>query len=169
LFEARIQRSLDVGVCQKVEENSVNDLILEVVKTYTALAKEKKINLVSNLNEKLPSIKFDKDRIFQVLSNLVFNALKFTDKGSITISASENKDYQIVSVKDTGIGIEKEDMEKIFKSFVQIKSGTTKNNNGTGLGLTISKKIIEDHKGLFSVSSEKGFGSTFSIKIPKKL
>ncbi len=112
----------------------------------------------------------DESRIIQILLNLVSNAVKFTERGEIKISSEENNDpgnYISFSVADTGIGIKKEDTERIFESFEQADGSATRNYGGTGLGLAITKKLVELHGGKISVKTRHGKGSTFTITLPK--
>ncbi|WP_302138437.1 HAMP domain-containing sensor histidine kinase, partial [uncultured Parabacteroides sp.] len=111
-----------------------------------------------------PSIrlKTDPQRIMQVVSNFVNNAIKFTEKGSITISYKQEGKNLRVSVQDTGIGISEKDRMRIFERFIKINEF----KQGTGLGLTISKTIIESLNGTIGVDSVKGSGSTFWFTLP---
>jgi PAS domain S-box-containing protein len=146
-------------------KRSINELVKGIKKEMSPLAGERGLTLSVKLAKGLPSVKFDKDRITQVLMNLLNNAIKFTDKGGISIITGKEKNSVRVSVKDTGIGIRKEDTGRIFDGFVQIWSGKGR-PKGTGLGLVVSKKIIEQHGGRIRVESGYGKGSTFSFTIP---
>jgi signal transduction histidine kinase len=108
----------------------------------------------------------DRHRLSQVLKNLLVNALKFTDEGSISISAKQKKNHIHIEVKDTGIGISKDEVNKVFNKFYQAYTGDDRKNEGTGLGLFICREIVQKHKGEIWVESEIGKGSTFYIKIP---
>jgi CheY-like chemotaxis protein/anti-sigma regulatory factor (Ser/Thr protein kinase) len=149
-----------------MQENDINELIKEVYSTMALLADNKKIDLVLNLEEGLPRLKFDRDRIIQVLTNLVSNAFKFTVKGSIVISSSHKDGAIQVSVKDSGPGIKEEDMDKLFQPFRQLEKITERKTGGTGLGLAISKEIVERHKGKIGVESELGKSTTFWFNLP---
>ncbi len=106
----------------------------------------------------------DRDRIVQVLSNLIGNALKFTSDGGKIIIKTESTDQEIIiSVSDTGPGIPVEKTQKIFEKFAQLGS---KDRNGLGLGLHISKMLVESHGGKLWVESQFGYGSTFFVSIP---
>ncbi|MBX2807999.1 MAG: hybrid sensor histidine kinase/response regulator [Cellvibrionaceae bacterium] len=129
----------------------------------------KKDNDVAIINETpkgLPTIHIDKARIQQAITNLVNNALKFTERGTVTINAEKSAESIRLSVSDTGTGIAKEDVRHIFTMFSQVESNKHLSPEGLGLGLTISKKIIEGHGGNISVSSTLGEGSTFTLNIP---
>ena len=112
----------------------------------------------------LPSIrlKTDPQRIMQVVSNFVNNAIKFTEEGSITISYKKEGNNLRVSVQDTGIGISEKNRSRIFERFIKINEF----KQGTGLGLTISKTIIENLQGTIGVDSVQGSGSTFWFTLP---
>jgi hypothetical protein len=100
------------------------------------------------------------------LLNLLSNAVKFTEKGYIMTECSREGDSVLVRVKDTGIGIAKENQEELFKPFTQIETGLTRQYEGTGLGLSISKKLVDLMGGTIRVESEPGTGSIFSFTIP---
>ncbi|OYT42133.1 MAG: hypothetical protein B6U86_00895 [Candidatus Altiarchaeales archaeon ex4484_43] len=117
---------------------------------------------------RLPSIQGDKNRLMQVLTDLIDNAIKFTEKGGIVIEARREKDNILVKVKDTGIGISKENINKLFTKFYQVDSSLSRRYGGTGLGLAICKKIVEAHGGKIWVDSELGKGSTFQFTLPVK-
>lgn len=149
-----------------MQKNDINEITKETKKTMQSLAQNKGIEIILQLSQSLPLLKFDKDKIIQVLSNIVNNAIKFTEKGSITIATKQVDDYVTVSVKDTGSGIKKEDIAKLFQKFTQLEKGLARKTGGTGLGLAISKEIIERHKGKIWVESEYGEGSVFYFTIP---
>lgn len=134
---------------------------------------EKKLPMVTSLSPDMPlKLIGDEYRIRQIMLNLLSNAVKFTDRGSITVTAFSEPmnidSHQLItiSVTDTGVGIEEHKLRKIFNEFSQADASTTRRFGGTGLGLTISKAIIEKMGGSISVESELGQGSTFVIKFP---
>jgi PAS domain S-box-containing protein len=151
-----------------IRENDINEAVQEVNKAMSLLAKEKGLDLVIDADDSIPKIRFDKDRIIGVLTNLVSNAVKYTEKGNITISTKQEDNTVHVIVQDTGMGIKAEDMEKLFCAFEQLDSTRDKKKGGTGLGLAISKEIILAHKGQIWAESEAGKGSVFHFTIPKK-
>jgi signal transduction histidine kinase len=116
--------------------------------------------------DNLPTGHGDERRLGQVLLNLVGNAIKFTEAGEVTITASADDDWFTVSVHDTGVGIPAADQAKIFQEFQQADTSSTRQNGGTGLGLSIAKRIIEVHSGTIKVDSKLGEGSTFTFTIP---
>jgi PAS domain S-box-containing protein len=149
-----------------IKENSINEIIEEVASIMIPVAKEKALGIVLNLDKDLPKIKCDSDKIVQVFTNLISNAIKFTDKGSVTISSEKQDNAIEIRIKDTGIGIRKEDLPRLFRAFEQLEKGGDRKTGSTGLGLVISKDIIEKHKGKIWVESEFGKGSQFHILLP---
>jgi signal transduction histidine kinase len=143
--------------------------INEVITDLQPLAKEKNIALkvILSPKNKRQVIKADPKRLSQVISNLVKNAIKFTDKGSITIKVVIKDNFLNLSVTDTGDGIAKEDLTKIFEKFYQAQQAATRKTKGTGLGLAITKKIVEAHGGTIKAQSAgRGKGTTITLKIP---
>ncbi|MDR1947068.1 MAG: response regulator [Desulfovibrio sp.] len=130
------------------------------------LIKGKELALVNAIDESLPAINADENRIQQILYNLIGNAVKFTEKGSIRVSAEVVGDQVAVSVADTGIGIPEDKFDRIFESFEQADGSTAREYGGTGLGLSISKKIVELHGGMIRVASKFGEGSKFTFTMP---
>ncbi len=151
----------------RYEDVMLDELIEEVANSITPLATKKsiKFNIIRDTNTHI-IINTDRGKVIQVLINLLGNAVKFTDKGGVTfrIFSSDNKlDFEIM---DTGIGITEEDRKLIFEEFRQIDGSTTRKYGGTGLGLTISRKITELLGGNLSVNSQLGKGSTFHFTVP---
>ncbi len=149
-----------------MQDNNANEVTKEVYETMLVVAKEKGINLVLEIDSSLPRVNFDKDKINQVLSNLVNNAIKFTKQGNITIKTDKGENIIKVSVSDTGYGIKKEDLPKLFHEFKQLETRGAEKTRGTGLGLAISKEIITRHNGEIWAESEVGKGSTFFFTLP---
>ena len=149
----------------------LNLLLGDVVQAFDSLATQKGIRLLTEINiGEGNHLIGDQVRVKQVLLNLVGNALKFTEKGSVTLKVSlvnktllDNTVY--FEVKDTGIGIPEESFPKIFKRFSQADSGTSRKFGGTGLGLSISKQLVELMNGSIGFSSEEGVGSTFWFRM----
>ncbi len=153
------------------DDVNVEELIQSVIPTATGLLKDKPISLKQNIQPKIPIIRADAMRLRQVMINLLSNATKFTDKGSITISATietklNGQPDVVISVIDTGAGIAPEDMNKLFLPFSQVDASPTRKTGGTGLGLSISRRLVELHGGKIDVKSELGKGSTFFFTIP---
>lgn len=147
------------------DDVAVDDVIKEVSATGRALLDEKPVQFVTEVGETLPHIRGDHQRIRQILLNIVSNACKFTDAGSITIRAKQDQDDIIISVADTGHGIAKEDQEIVFEAFKQTDDGL-RQGGGTGLGMPITKNLVEAHGGTILLESEPGKGSTFHIRLP---
>ncbi|OQA57220.1 MAG: Sensor histidine kinase YycG [Candidatus Omnitrophica bacterium ADurb.Bin277] len=158
---------LEAGVIEfRVSKASIEKVIEDVVESMEPLAKEKHLRFEKKIPQELPEIEMDRDKITQVITNLLQNAIKFTPEGSITIRAAL-EDHQVrVAVQDTGMGIRQKDIPKIFRKFGQLEAAKTVAPGGTGLGLAISKKIIEAHHGKIEVKSEYKKGSTFSFTLP---
>ena len=153
------------------DEVNLTELVSSVMSTTTGLVKDKLITLHRNLPEDLPTVRADAMRIRQVLLNLLSNAAKFTDEGSITVQASV-KDSPTghpeitISVMDTGPGIAIEDQKKLFQPFSQVDASPTRKSGGSGLGLSISNHLIQMHGGRIGVESAPGKGSTFFFTLP---
>ena len=147
---------------------SLSGLVREVVEGLRPVAAEKVIALEATIREQSILVWADRDKINQVLTNLIGNAIKFTPvQGRVTVSASRNGDESVqVSVSDTGPGVPAEEREKIFAKFYRVAETNGENSKGTGLGLAISKALVELHGGKIWVESEAGRGSTFSFTLP---
>jgi signal transduction histidine kinase len=157
----------EMGLVQ--EPLSVVDAFEEVISASSSLVKDKPVQIIIGADESLPPIYADRLRFNQIMLNLVSNAVKFTDEGSVTIKAEvkdEIPDKMLISVIDTGIGISAEKMETVFDRFQQADSSTTRKYGGTGLGLPICKELVEMHGGELGLTSEEGQGSTFYFTVP---
>jgi signal transduction histidine kinase len=142
-------------------------LVGELNEQMEPLAREKEIKLEEDVPEDLPELRADRAKLRRVLVNLVSNALKFTPKGGrVMLGASREGGFVRVSVADTGVGIQREDLHDIFDKYAQARSRATRSEKGTGLGLYITRQLVELHGGKISVRSEVGKGSTFSFTIP---
>ena len=145
------------------------EIIDEVAKSIQTVYKQKNIDLNINVDEKLNTkIVGDPFRLKQILSNIIGNAYKFTEEGFIRISAylHEEKDFFVITIEDSGIGIEKENQKLVFEEFAQANESIEKQYGGTGLGLSICQKIISILGGNLNLESTFGKGSTFKIKLP---
>jgi PAS domain S-box-containing protein len=151
-----------------MQDGSINNVIETVYNTMAKTVKKNGVDFRLTLDNALPRVTFDNDKIIQVLTNLVSNAMKFTEKGSITISTRRIENAIRVSIIDTGCGIRQEDMSKLFQQFQQLASGSNRKTGGTGLGLAISKDIVEKHGGRIWVESEFGKGASFNFLLPVK-
>jgi PAS domain S-box-containing protein len=142
------------------------ELLTEIAEDMRPAITNKKLEFRFNVPTTLPHIIGDKIRLSQVLKNLIGNALKFTDYGFIAINAEKKDNQLLITVEDTGIGISKDELKKIFTKFYQAYTGEDRNNQGTGLGLFISKEIIKKHNGTIWAESDIGKGSRFIIQLP---
>ncbi len=152
----------------KSEPVVVTEVIERAAAATSSLFATKGLALVKDVPADLPSTRGDRDRLIQVVINLISNAVKFTDKGSVTCRARQAapRGQIVVSVMDTGLGIAPDDQRKVFERFVQVGDTLTDKPRGTGLGLPICREIVEHHGGRIWVESELGRGSTFSFTLP---
>jgi two-component system phosphate regulon sensor histidine kinase PhoR len=147
------------------EPLNINQLVDEVIAQLSPQAERQKIAISQDFTADLPSVPADKDRVRQVIANLAHNAIKFTPaEGRITITVRALEDSLVVDIADTGIGISKEDLPRVFERFY--KGDKARAGEGTGMGLAIAKHVIEAHGGSIWVQSEEGKGSTFSFSLP---
>ena len=149
----------------------IKSLMDDIIKIHDVLAKQKGLELNYNLSEDIPRyVMGDADRLRQILNNLIGNAIKFTDKGAVTVSVQKNRsdNHTVVLefvVADTGIGISPEKIGLLFRRFSQVDSSVTRRHSGTGLGLAICKQLSELMGGTIHAKSEPGRGSTFILEI----
>ena len=153
------------------EEVHIGELVTSVMSTAKGLVKEKSIQLLQKIPEDMPAVRGDTMRVRQVLLNLISNASKFTDDGSITVEtlvqkAPDGKLEALINVTDTGPGISPEDQEKLFKAFSQVDGSATRKSGGSGLGLSICANLVQLHGGHIGVHSQVGHGSTFWFTLP---
>jgi PAS domain S-box-containing protein len=169
-----IQQILDVAKLSsgkiKLDSQHVNlsELVnKQTIGTLVEVVKKKNLYFKWNIDPSIPEVQADPNRLLQVFVNLINNATKFTESGGITIDMTRKGRSVRIGVTDTGIGISKEDKNKLFKKFYQLKHGLTMQEGaGTGLGLTIAKEIVHLHGGKIGVISEIGKGSTFWFTLP---
>lgn len=149
---------------------SLKELIEDIVEGAKIEAKNKKIVLKTKLASKLPMAEIDVDMIRQVLLNIIDNAIKYTEKGSIEIKlSSPSEDIALIEIKDSGMGLGQDDIDNLFHSFFRGQAGKKLHPAGTGLGLYIAQKFIYQHKGRLWVESPgPGKGSSFFIELPFK-
>jgi len=148
----------------------LGEVLRDAVDATRQIVQEQRITLRLDLPDQVPLIQGDRDRLVQVIVNLISNAVKFCriDAGLIDIRLKEIDEHLQVDVADNGIGIRDEDQKKVFEEFRQLKTDAGGRPRGTGLGLPITKRIIEFHGGRIWVSSRRGEGSTFSFILPKE-
>jgi signal transduction histidine kinase len=141
--------------------------IEKMVKIVSPLAEKKGIDLIVDLPEGMETVTTDQRRMEQIILNLLNNALKFTEKGHVRIACRPDHDHYLLSVADTGIGIQVEELVGLFQPFHQIDTGLSRKHEGTGLGLSICKKLLDIMGGSIDVESQWGQGSTFTIRFPQ--
>lgn len=191
LNEAQLQNISIINKCGKDLQNLINDvldiskldskqveikkesldlkaLLFEIYEKFYIRAKSKNLEFIFDANDAFEDIISDKEKINQIIYNLLTNALKFTDNGKIILSMRNEKNFIKVEVVDNGIGIAKENIETIFERFKQLDSSRSRKYGGTGLGLSICKELCGLLEITIKVKSELGQGSTFMLYIPKK-
>ncbi|MFH1800711.1 MAG: PAS domain S-box protein [Candidatus Omnitrophota bacterium] len=147
-------------------QNDLHEVMEEIRQSMSVLVKGKGLDLKVEMEKGLPKIKFDRDKLVQVITNLVNNAIRHTQNGDITLAVQKEKDVVHVRVQDTGEGILPEDLPKLFQPFEQVGGLMNRQKGGTGLGLAISKKIILAHHGKIWAESTVGKGSSFHFTLP---
>ncbi|NES24168.1 MAG: response regulator [Symploca sp. SIO3E6] len=150
----------------KMEPLKVEEVIDHAIAATSALFQNKGLRLKQDLEPGLPEVIGDRNRLIQVLINLISNAVKFTPQGSVTCKLSKTEHHITISIIDTGIGIAPENRSKVFDKFRQLGDTLTDRPTGTGLGLPICKQIVEHHGGQIWVESELSTGSNFSFTLP---
>ncbi|UPW16990.1 PAS domain S-box protein [Agarivorans sp. TSD2052] len=147
---------------------SASETLNSIVKLFSTSAQQKALQFELHIDDDiLPEYFGEPLRFRQIVFNLMGNAIKFTQEGGVTLALSSTHPYGIeLLVKDTGIGIEKEDKERLFEEFFQVESGVSKRYSGTGLGLAITRQLVEKMGGEIHVDSEVGRGTTFTVKFP---
>jgi signal transduction histidine kinase len=154
-------------VSLKLGDVDVGQLVGDVAKAQRPLVQGKGVEIKIDIESPSPHARADERRLRQVVTNIISNAVKFTDKGSIEISARKEAERVVVSVKDTGPGIAEEQLPKLFSEFVQLGS-LKQRARGTGLGLAICKRLVEAHGGQVTAQSKPGEGSTFCVILPTR-
>jgi len=149
------------------ENVSINAAITNVISLVEAKAKEKKITIHNNVRENFPMIRADKDKLTQIFVNILDNAVKFTpESGRITIAAKEADAYTAVSISDTGIGVPRDEIQRLGERFYRVDRSRSRDLGGTGLGLSIVKHLMIAHGGRMEIESELGRGTTVSLLFP---
>ncbi|RJP64965.1 MAG: PAS domain S-box protein [Ignavibacteriales bacterium] len=158
------------GLEMNPEDIEITKYIPDLVKVFQKAAEQKNIELILTPSTELLHCKLDKVLLDSIINNLMNNAIKYTQKGSITVSVEKSsepdKNTAEIQIADTGIGISKDNLAIIFEPFRQVSEGLNRRFEGTGLGLTLVKKYVEQMNGSISVKSEPGAGSTFTITFP---
>ncbi|GAB1421548.1 hypothetical protein MASR2M15_17190 [Anaerolineales bacterium] len=166
---------IDAGEMQLfLQEMELEPILEDAVDSGYALmekieGKAEAVQLITNIPDNLPKIVADSRRVRQILNNLISNAIKFTEAGSVSLKVSYDETHVIMQVSDTGMGIAEEDMANLFEAFERSKSVKAKAIEGTGLGLPITNFLINLHRGTLQVESKINEGTSFTVKIPIKL
>lgn len=146
------------------------DLIRGIVASVSPMAEKKRIQLSFTNGESLPNVACDKEKIEKVLLNLIFNSLKFTEPGGkVVVSCGRDNGQVFVKVADTGIGIPKEHLGRIFERFSQVDASASRQHEGTGIGLALVKELVELHQGQVKAESEPGRGTVMTVTLPMNL
>ena len=154
---------------QYKEPLTLQEVIYRVVELMKIEAEAKKIDLRFSVSTEIPLVNADRNSMEGIFTNLISNAIKYTPEGeSVSVTLSEENAFVKAIVSDTGIGIKKEDLPRIFDKFYRVKSSETRQIVGTGLGLSIVKSIVDAHLGSITVESEVGKGTTFTVLLPKE-
>ena len=156
------------GTEWEISRIDFREVIKDAILATSRLIQDKKVKIESSLPDSFPLIDGDKDRLIQVMVNLISNSIKFcdSDRGVISVVLKAKSGHLKVDVKDNGIGISRKDQKIIFQEFQQVKDTTTGRPPGSGLGLSITKRIIDFHKGKIRVKSKPNKGSIFSFELP---
>jgi two-component system phosphate regulon sensor histidine kinase PhoR len=150
----------------EVEEVDVAALVKDIMKIFEQKLKDKRLEVEVKVEEKIPSVKGDPFKLEQMFINLIDNAVKYTEKGKITIAVERKEDRIAIEVKDTGIGIPREHISRVFERFYVVDKSRSKRLGGTGLGLSIVKHIALLHGGEVAVESDPGKGTSFTVLLP---
>ncbi len=146
----------------------VSEMLEEVADRFSFQLQQRKIQIMIHVEQGVTSLLLDRDKIDQVLDNLVSNAIKYTgDEGAIRLEARKiEKDVLEISVQDNGIGIPKKDLSRIFDRFYRVDKARSRNMGGTGLGLSIAREIVKAHGGSIILESELGQGTRVVFTLP---
>lgn len=159
----------DKGGKLQIEKIDLKELMANIIKIFEPSIKDKRLKLILDIQNDLPNIEADIYKIEQLFINLIDNAVKYTEKGEITVSISLLPTNRIkIEIKDSGIGLKEEDYNRIFERFYVVNKARSRQQGGTGLGLSIVKHIVMLHKGEIEVDSRLGSGTNFIITLPLK-
>ncbi|MBP2002321.1 two-component system sensor histidine kinase VicK [Paenibacillus shirakamiensis] len=151
----------------RIQRVDLIEMLEEVADRFSFQMQEKEIQIAIRIENGLRHVWFDRDQIDQVLDNLISNAMKYTTEGTIRIQAATIAEgYLSISVEDTGVGIPKMDLERIFERFYRVDKARSRNMGGTGLGLSIAREIVKAHGGTISLESELGKGTKVTFTLP---
>ena len=162
-----VQKLAAKQLAPQYEQGEIMAYLHYLVDSFQSLADRKNISLEFDAHPESLFMDYDKDKLQKICSNLLANAMKFTpDGGSVKVKAQQRHEWLEITVIDSGIGIPKENLSKIFTMFYQVDNSTTRRQDGTGIGLTLVKELTELLGGEIKVSSEPGKGSVFQLKLP---
>ncbi|MCL4265548.1 MAG: PAS domain S-box protein [Anaerolineae bacterium] len=150
----------------RYEDVDMRQMANDIMATAQPLAQQKGLDMYLDLDDAVSTVRIDRTRIRQVLWNIMGNAIKFTDKGSVSLSMRDEGSHLLVAIRDTGIGIKEENIAIVFEQFRQIDGGLNRAASGTGLGMPITKKLVEIHGGDIWIESVYGQGTTFLFTLP---
>lgn len=145
---------------------NINEIITEVIEILKPEITDKGLDINLKIEDELETFNCNKDRIKQLLINIIDNSIKYTDEGSITIGCKKEHKNLVITVEDTGIGIRKEHLDRVFERFYRVDKGRSRKMGGTGLGLSIVKHIVELYNGTIDINSVEKVGTTIKIKLP---
>ena len=153
-----------------VSQFKVADLVVEVMSELEPIIRRSNLSVGARVRSGLPAVKSDRQKVKQIMLNLLSNALKFTPSGSVTVAATFDRRNQVVAVavQDTGVGIPDEFHSRIFEDFRQLDNSPTRGHGGTGLGLSICRRLAQMLGGSIELVSQAGKGSTFTLKLPAR-
>jgi len=161
---------IEAGRLEVISESfKLEDVIQVATSTVEPMLKDGRVRLVKDIAPDLPNLNSDRDKLKQVILNLLSNSAKFTEQGEIKVSARHENGSIKLTVSDTGIGMKQEALAHIFDEFRQVDMSTTRKYGGTGLGLAIVKKLVNLLGGEIGVESEEGKGTQFTMTIPLDL
>ena len=161
--------SLEEKAALELEDIDLGSFLENVVRIFDQRLKDKQLSLVMEVKENLPTIKADLFKLEQMMVNLLDNAVKYTDHGGITVSVDVQEKRVRIQVRDTGIGIPKDDIPRIFERFYVVDKSRSRKSGGTGLGLSIVKHIVLQHGGTIDIESVPGEGTTVTVTLPADL
>ena len=153
----------------ELEDVDLGGFLENVIKIFDQRLKDKQLSLVIDVKENLPPVKADLFKLEQMLVNLLDNAVKYTDRGGITVSVAVHDKRVRIQVRDTGIGIPKEDIPRIFERFYVVDKSRSRKSGSTGLGLSIVKHIVLLHRGTIDIESALGKGTSVTVTLPTDL
>jgi two-component system phosphate regulon sensor histidine kinase PhoR len=158
--------NLEEKAVLELENIDLGGFLENIIRIFDQRLKDKQLSLVIDVKENLPSIKADRIKLEQMLGNLLDNAVKYTDRGEITVSMDVQDTRVRIQVRDTGIGIPKNDIPRIFERFYVVDKSRSRKSGGTGLGLSIVKHIVLLHHGTVDIESALGQGTLVTVTLP---